>query len=335
MRKLRLLVAVLCASAGGLAATAGSAQAATIVVNPGESIQAAIDSASPGDTILVRPGVYHETVLLYKDRIKLQGSLASIRPPGSSTSLCGWVGICISTGSGYVHGDIVSGFLVSGFDIGILGYGVDHPMIINNNAFDNAEYGITTFVAISPTIANNSAQGSGEAGIYIGDSPTVNASVHDNGGKNNTFGLLYRNANGGSIVHNTFQHNCAGMVIMADAPGPASNVTIQSNTVSGNSNACSSSDLGPISGAGIVLAGADHSLVHNNNVRDNVPSDFTSYQGGIVVVAGPGGTPASFDTISGNTALHNSPDIYWDSLGHGNVFRFNTCQTSVPHGLCP
>jgi hypothetical protein len=52
------------------------------------------------------------------------------------------------------------------------------------------------------------------------------------------------------------------------------------------------------------------------------------------VESGPGGTPASFNTISGNTALHNSPDIYWDSLGHGNVFRFNTCQTSVPHGLC-
>src|SRR5207245_3729010 len=135
-------------------------------------------------------------------------------------------------------GDVVSGFLVSGFDIGILGYGVDHPIITKNNALDNAEYGITTFVAIAPTIANNTAQGSGEAGIYIGDSPTANASVHDNGAKNNTFGLLYRNANGGSIVHNTFQHNCAGLVLVADEPGPASSVTVKSNTVSDNTAAC-------------------------------------------------------------------------------------------------
>ena len=56
MNKLRLLVVSMCAVAGALAATAGSAQAAVFVVNPGQSIQAAIDAASPGDTIIVRPG---------------------------------------------------------------------------------------------------------------------------------------------------------------------------------------------------------------------------------------------------------------------------------------
>ena len=56
MRKVRLFVVALCAAAGAIAAMAGSAQAATIIVNPGQSIQAAVDAANPGDTVLVRPG---------------------------------------------------------------------------------------------------------------------------------------------------------------------------------------------------------------------------------------------------------------------------------------
>jgi len=42
-------------------------------VTTGSSIQAAIDAASPGDIILVDPGIYHENVIVYKNVI-LQGS---------------------------------------------------------------------------------------------------------------------------------------------------------------------------------------------------------------------------------------------------------------------
>src|SRR2546423_8967925 len=62
------------------------AQARTIYVGPGQSIQSAVDSASPGDTIIVRPGVYRENVHINKDRITLKGSgrtelLSPAHPP--------------------------------------------------------------------------------------------------------------------------------------------------------------------------------------------------------------------------------------------------------------
>src|SRR5207244_8988907 len=44
----------------GLLALAHPVLASTIVVRPGHSIQAAVDQASPGDTVAVLPGKYRE-----------------------------------------------------------------------------------------------------------------------------------------------------------------------------------------------------------------------------------------------------------------------------------
>jgi nitrous oxidase accessory protein NosD len=75
MRKLTMT-----ACAAGLAialgtGTASAAQASSvIVVGPGQSIQAAINAARPGDTVFVRPGVYHQSVQIRTNGITLRGS---------------------------------------------------------------------------------------------------------------------------------------------------------------------------------------------------------------------------------------------------------------------
>ena len=51
----------------------GLATAADIVVRSGQAIQDAVTAAKPGDTILVEPGIYKETVYIDKDNVTLRG----------------------------------------------------------------------------------------------------------------------------------------------------------------------------------------------------------------------------------------------------------------------
>src|SRR6058998_3553142 len=57
----------------------GSAQAATWFVGPGDSIQAAVDAANPGDTILVF-GNHSEDVVIQTDGLKLKSIGATMTP---------------------------------------------------------------------------------------------------------------------------------------------------------------------------------------------------------------------------------------------------------------
>ena len=67
-------------------ATASSAKAASrIVVHEGDSLQAAIDAASPGATIVVEPGLYQgdgaaRAITITKDGIHLVGAARPNRP---------------------------------------------------------------------------------------------------------------------------------------------------------------------------------------------------------------------------------------------------------------
>jgi Right handed beta helix region len=344
-------------------AAAAAAGGSTIVVNPGQSIQAAVNQAQPGDTVLVKPGVYHQAVLITTDGITLRGSGdflggTVIEPPASPPrNLCnnpqvfGPTGICVfakqvNPKNGKVitpvYDDTVTGLYVTGFaSNGVFGYGTYGLTVQRVVAVNNGEYGISRFESTKTLFANDTAIGSGEAGFYVGDSPNAATVVRNNVTKGNQFGIFVRHARGVTVVNNRAKGNCQGILVLDDGQaGGAGNAVIEGNSVFRNNKFCKASGDTSVNlqGGGILLLGATQTKVLSNSIKGNRGTQLNS--GGIVVASakpltnGAGSDP-EFDTIARNTAFNDHPaDLIWDGTGNSINFVGNQCKASIPTGLC-
>ena len=126
----------------------------------------------------------------------------------------------------------------------------------------------------------NTATGSAEAGFYVGDSPDANAKVSGNEASGALFGVFVRHAEGGSITSNRLHDNCVGVVVLADAPGPAGNFDISNNRISHNTKLCDE-EPPAVSGVGVALIGAHDVTISNNNIVDNLPGGPADITGGV------------------------------------------------------
>jgi Right handed beta helix region len=322
-----------------------------VIVYPGQSIQAAVDAAKPGTTIFVI-GTHQENVAITTDGLTLIGVHAVLEPaatptqnacfdptnPGDVNGFCVLGDVDFNTGTvnREVKNVTIKGFTVRGFsDSGIVAFGAHNATFAGNVAEDNDEYGITAFASTGTRMLFNRASGAGEAGFYIGDSPNAGAKLFGNESFDSLFGVLIRNAEHGSVFHNSFHDNCVGVVVLADAPGPAGFFRMKGNRVVHNNKACPASEDNPdpVSGIGIALVGAHDVKIKGNLIAGNVPSGDTAFTGGVVVVSGESTAPSN-NVVKKNVFLKNTNDIFWDGTGTGNVFKKNFCKTSVPGGLC-
>jgi len=337
------LVAAMFAAMLGLAP---AANAATIVVEPGDSIQRAVNQASPGDTIVVRKGVYHESVVINKDHLTLRGAGPNaggtiLMPPESSNKcLHGAAGFCVFGAQNHRRtGVTVEGFLFRGFDaFGLVGFGAADLTVKHNFAQNNGEYGITCFDCRGLQYFYNRATGAGEAGFYIGDSTNADATVIGNRAWDNLFGFFFRDANVGRVDSNVANGNCMGFSLLnTGAPNNVHGWTLVNNDSYQNNKACPADEGPPLSGVGIGLLGASNNDILHNTVRRNQPSGATAISGGIALfdTSDFGGGQPNGNEIRANVLYRNLEfDINDQSGASGNEFSKNRCKTSSPEGLC-
>ena len=344
----------------------GAAQASTITVHPGQSIQNAVNRAHPGDTVRLRAGVYRQNVTIRKGITLIgagDGPWGSRLLPGKTPvpSFCNdgssVNGICVAgkfgaTGSpgAPVRGVTVKDLRVRGFGgFGVLMLNANATTVRAVSAIANAGYGISGFGLHGVRFINNLALSNGEPGFYIGDSPRANAVVTGNRAFGNGasshvegIGFLFRDSSWGKVWGNVARNNCAGMVFVdtSENPGPATHWTAWDNDASHNNLACGAEEGGgapPLSGIGITLFGASDSVLLGNRADNNQPSGPSVFSGGIVVASSviAGGADPTNDRIGRNHARGNSPlDVLYDGTGSGNTFAGNDCGTSNPSLIC-
>lgn len=348
------VVAAMVLGAIALAVPAGARAPKTWVVRPNESVQAAVNAARPGDTIILLPGTYRQSITIKEDDITLRGAGGFgggtvLRPPtnlrGQCKKVSGGSGVCV-LGAFDAQGQVtdrVSDVVVSGIQflgwpsMGVFAYGTQDLLIDGNTAYNTGEYGLASFDGLGAVIRNNRTGHTGEAGIYLGDSADAGAKISHNDSWDSAFGIFVRHSSGVTVQQNHVFDNCEGIMVLDDGQGGVADITVKFNTATTNTKACPASDEAPaLSGGGILLLGASDSSVTQNIVRNNEGTEVNS--GGILLLSAEeltGGSAPSNTVITDNLVFGNGPyDVFTDGSGTGNRLTGNFCETSAPADYC-
>ncbi|WP_031087122.1 right-handed parallel beta-helix repeat-containing protein [Streptomyces sp. NRRL WC-3549] len=346
-------LAVASAALGLVAAPSSASVPGHHVVRPGGSIQRAVDAAAPGDTVVVLPGTYRESVLITKPGLTLRGTggRTVIAPPATGTKAAGACaaggnGVCVIGAEGRTVDDVsISSLTVSGFSgNGVWASWTDGLTVSEVTASGNGTWGIAQERSTRGDFRRNTATGNGDAGIFVANSvdeeggaiDTRGTRVTDNTLSDNRIGITARRVRNMVIGGNQVTGNCSGLFVVGDESKPAAGaMTVTGNEIVENNKFCAATErLTALQGSGIVLTGSEKTLVRDNVVRGNAGT--TPHSGGIVLFKSFVGALNTGNTISGNLVRDNLPaDLAdRDASGTGNTFVSNECGTSVPAGMC-
>lgn len=247
----------------------------TILVRAGESIQAAVDQARPGDTVEVEPGIYHETVYIDVQGITMRGL---IHGEGENEERAWIDGRGVLSDGFNTTGD---DFVLEGFGIrntvgnGVLTTGAQRIVYRNLIIQDAGIYGLYPVECTDILIENVIATGIEDAAIYVGQSrgPII---VRDNEVYGNVTGIEIENSTDADVYNNHVHDNAGGILVFLLPNNPSRvgyNTRVFDNLIENNNHVNFGAENAIVSkvpsGTGIMIMTADYTEVFNNTIRNN------------------------------------------------------------------
>jgi parallel beta-helix repeat protein len=217
-----------------------------ITVHSGDRIQKAIDSAAPGEIILVFSGSYNESLVVDKSLV-----LRGIDTGGGQPQVQSDEGPAIIL---LAKGVTIEGFAIKSQSSGRESAGIliqsNDNLIIDNLVHGCGNAGVVLSHAINNTILSNLIEGNGNEGIYLKNSSRNR--LEGNRIRDNRYGLRLEDSHTNKIVGNLLQNNeFEAMYLEAS----------HSNLIEGN--------LAEDNEMGLVMEKSRSNLVYKNDIRGN------------------------------------------------------------------
>ncbi|AKB33224.1 Cell surface protein [Methanosarcina siciliae HI350] len=311
------------------------------------SIQDAVDSADPGDEILVAPGTYTENIFINKDNLVIKSSGDSgdttIVADDSSTYVINIQGDNVTiqglSVSGGLHGIVLenskdstlkNNVVYSNLFFGIYLSNSNNITLENNTIYNNTN-GINLVFSSGNQISGNKVfndtLGSSTHNIFLNNSH--NNKLQRNTVSNGDYGIAMRYSNNNNLTSNNAYANNRGIYLtLTSGKNTLLDNQVNSNLMSGiildnagSGNNLINNTVRLNTATGIWLANSSNNNLNINNASENSKGIYLQ-------------SSASENTLSGNIVNSNTGSgIVLENAGSNNNLTGNIVDSNVNYGI--
>lgn len=242
----------------------------TFRIKAGDSIQATLDRAIPGDVVEIPPGTYHEMLLIDVDNITIRGLKENDRRAVLDGRNVLTDAIITSSHNFTIEGLSIRDYVNNGITVHGGQNATFHDLVVHNTGL----YGVYPVECRGVLVENCLITGIKDAGIYVGQSRDI--IVRNNEAHHNVTGIEIENSVN-ALVENNYVHQNTGGILVFLLPNNPSKVGSDNRVVRNriiNNNHPNFGDASAIvgrvvPGSGLIIMAADRTEVTDNEIRGN------------------------------------------------------------------